>query len=422
MPSPCPAGSSRSAAARSCRQRTAPPSSRPGSSSTCAPRRRPWRAGWTVPPTGRCSTPATVSAASATCWSPAALSMRPPATSPSTPTAAASSRSPRRCRSGTSAASARWQAGDALTAWSTAAATVPVVTPTRTYPVLVGRGLLDRLDELLPELPGATVAALVHPRALAPLAWQAGQALSSRGLEVHALEVPDGEDAKRLAVVSDLYQRLAAIPAHRPDPLVALGGGATTDVAGFTAATWLRGVPLVNLPTTLLGMVDAAIGGKTAVDLPAGKNLAGAFHQPVAVAADLDTLASLPAAELRSGMAEVIKAGLIADPALAAACGRNASEAIGEPPDLDALAPLVEAAIRVKAAVVSSDERAAGLPVGGTDLDPDAILDAMATDKKTTGGGLRLVLLREVGRAELLPAPPRAVLVEAIRALAEEPK
>jgi len=393
---------------------------------------------------------------------------------------------------------------------ATRPATIPVATPTGTYPVVVGRGLIDQLDELLPELSGATVAALVHPNALAERARQAGRALARRGLEVRALEVPDGEAAKRLAVVEDLYERLAAIPTHRPDPVIALGGGATTDVAGFAAATWLRGVPLVNLPTTLLAMVDAAIGGKTGVDLPAGKNLAGAFHQPVAVIADLDTLATLPAAELRSGMAEVIKAGLIADPALAAACARDAGRAVRG--DLDALAPLVEAAIRVKAAVVGADEReagrrvtlnyghtlghalerlagyqglrhgeavalgmifaarvaeatglaapglaaghaallrAAGLPVGGVDLDPAAVLDAMATDKKASGlthrgaprqpwdrpadlpaagprppnpPGLRLVLLREVGKAEVLPAPPRPVLVEAIRSLAEEPE
>ncbi len=352
------------------------------------------------------------------------------------------------------------------------------------YPVYVGRALLGRLDELLPPLPGAGVAALVHPGALAPLAERAGGALARRGLAVHRLEVPEGEAAKWLAVVEGLYQRLAAIPVHRPDPVVALGGGATTDVAGFAAATWLRGVPLVSVPTTLLGMVDAAIGGKTGVDLHAGKNLVGAFHQPGVVVADLDTLATLPAAELRSGMAEVIKAGLIADPALAVACRERAGAVLAG--DLDALAPLVEAAIRVKAGVVAADEReagrrailnyghtlghalerlagfgglrhgeavalgmvfaarvaeaiglagpglvaghvellrAAGLPVGGVDLDPAAVLEAMATDKKHSGAaGPRLVLLRAPGQPELVPAPERSVLIAAIRALAELPR
>jgi 3-dehydroquinate synthase len=172
--------------------------------------------------------------------------------------------------------------------------------------------------------------------------------------------------------VAGLYERLAAIPARRADPVVAVGGGATTDVAGFAAATWLRGVPLVNVPTTVLGMVDAAIGGKTGVDLDAGKNLVGAFHQPVAVVADLDTLAGLPAAEVRSGLAEVAKAGLAGDPALAEALARSAGPAVAADPA--ALAPLVEGAVRVKAAVVGADEHehehedggdgAAGTPVG----------------------------------------------------------
>jgi 3-dehydroquinate synthase len=223
------------------------------------------------------------------------------------------------------------------------------------YPVLIGAGLVDRLDELLPELPGAEAAAVVAARPVAAVAERVGRALGRRGLAVHHLEVPAGEEAKRLEVVAGLYERLAAVPTRRADPVVAVGGGATTDVAGFAAATWLRGVPLVNVPTTVLGMVDAAVGGKTGVDLPAGKNLVGAFHQPAAVVADLDTLAGLPAAEVRSGLAEVAKAGLAGDPALAEALRRSAGPAVAADPD--ALAPLVEGAVRVKAAVVAADER-----------------------------------------------------------------
>jgi 3-dehydroquinate synthase len=367
---------------------------------------------------------------------------------------------------------------------SLAGATIPVQAASAGYEVHVGRGLVDRLDTLLPPLPGARVAAVVRPAALAGVAERAARALAGRGLAAHQLEVPEGELAKRLDVVETLYQRLAAIPAHRADPVVAVGGGATTDAAGFTAATWLRGVPLISLPTTLLAMVDAAIGGKTGVDLDAGKNLVGAFHQPSAVVADLDTLATLPRPELRAGMAEVIKAGLIADPDLAAACLERAPAAVAG--DLDALGPLVEAAIRVKAEVVGADEReagrravlnyghtlghalerlagyrglrhgeavalgmvfaarvaeavglatpglveghlellrAAGLPAGGVELDPDAVLEAMGTDKKHggAGGGLRLVLLGAPGKPELVPAPDRGVLVEAIRSLATDP-
>jgi 3-dehydroquinate synthase len=245
--------------------------------------------------------------------------------------------------------------GRPLTLEPGTAARVQVPTGGGGYPVLIGTGLVDRLDELLPELPGAEAAAVVAPRPVAGVAERVGRALGRRGLAVHHLEVPAGEEAKRLEVVAGLYERLAAVPTRRADPVVAVGGGATTDVAGFAAATWLRGVPLVNVPTTVLGMVDAAVGGKTGVDLPAGKNLVGAFHQPVAVVADLDTLAGLPAAEVRSGLAEVAKAGLAGDPALAEALRRSAGPAVAADPD--ALAPLVEGAVRVKAAVVAADER-----------------------------------------------------------------
>jgi 3-dehydroquinate synthase len=234
-------------------------------------------------------------------------------------------------------------------------ARVRVATGGGGYPVLIGTGLVDRLEELLPPLPGSEAAAVVASAPVAAVADRVGRALGRHGLAVHRLEVPAGEEAKRLEVLAGLYERLAAVPTRRADPVVAVGGGATTDVAGFAAATWLRGVPLVNVPTTVLGMVDAAIGGKTGVDLDAGKNLVGAFHQPVAVVADLDTLAGLPAAEVRSGLAEVAKAGLAGDPALAEALARSAGPAVAADPD--ALAPLVEGAVRVKAAVVAADER-----------------------------------------------------------------
>jgi 3-dehydroquinate synthase len=240
------------------------------------------------------------------------------------------------------------------------AARVQVPTAGGGYPVLVGTGLVDRLDELLPPFPGAEAAAVVFSRPLSAVADRVARAAGRRGLAVHRLEVPAGEEAKRLEVVAGLYERLAAVPTRRADPVLAVGGGATTDVAGFAAATWLRGVPLVNLPTTVLGMVDAAVGGKTGVDLDAGKNLVGAFHQPVAVVADLDTLAGLPAAEVRSGLAEVAKAGLVGDPALAEALHRSAGPAVAADPD--ALAPLVEGAVRVKAAVVGADEHEDAAP------------------------------------------------------------
>ena len=252
-------------------------------------------------------------------------------------------------------------AGPAAVAGAAALRTVRVDTGHGGYPVLIGRGLVDRLDELLPPFPGAEAAAVVASPPLAAVAGRAGRAVARRGLALHQLEVPAGEEAKRLEVVAGLYRGLAAVPTRRADPVLAVGGGATTDVAGFAAATWLRGVPLVNVPTTVLAMVDAAVGGKTGVDLAEGKNLVGAFHQPVAVVADLDTLAGLPAAEVRSGLAEVAKAGLVGDPALAEALAAAAGPAAAGDPE--ALAPLVEGAVRVKAAVVGADEHETG-PAG----------------------------------------------------------
>ncbi|HJW35871.1 MAG TPA: 3-dehydroquinate synthase family protein [Actinomycetes bacterium] len=361
-------------------------------------------------------------------------------------------------------------------------ASVTVPTARGGYPVRIGTGLVDRLDQLLPAFPGAEAAAVVSCGPVAEAAGRAGQALGRRGLAVHQLEVPAGEEAKRLEVVAGLYERLAAIPTRRADPVVAVGGGATTDVAGFAAATWLRGVPLVNLPTTVLGMVDAAVGGKTGVDVPAGKNLVGAFHQPVAVVADLDTLAGLPAAEVRSGLAEVAKAGLVGDPALAEALARAAGLAVAADPV--ALAPLVEGAVRVKAAAVAADEHEeAGDALGRLSLNyghtlghalerlggyrgirhgeavalgmvfaarvaeavglarpglADGHVELLAALGLPVGGvrldpdqvlaamatdkkhrqGLRLVLLRRPGEPEVVAAPDRRVLVAAIRSLA----
>jgi 3-dehydroquinate synthase len=183
--------------------------------------------------------------------------------------------------------------------------------------------------------------------------------LADAGYRVHAEEVPDGEAAKQLAVAARLWSRLAEQRVSRSDCIVGIGGGAATDLAGFVAATWLRGVRLVLVPTTLLGIVDAAVGGKTAIDIPEGKNLVGAFHAPAGVLADLATLATLPRDEYVSGLAEVIKAGFIADPVIldlveddpegaTVPHGRHARE-------------LVERAVRFKAGVVSSDFREAGV-------------------------------------------------------------
>lgn len=238
--------------------------------------------------------------------------------------------------------------------------TVTVELGERSYPVVVGRGALTELTPLGRELAaGDSVrAALVTQTPVADHARRVARRLEAAGLAVEVLTVPDGEQAKSLAVLGDLYRRLAALPLGRRDVVVAVGGGVVGDLAGFVAATWHRGVRVVQVPTSLVAQVDAAIGGKTAINLPAGKNLVGAFHQPVAVIADVDTLASLGRRELVAGLAEVVKYGLIRDPSILQTLDRDPeAAAAGAPP---VMADLVVRSAAVKAAVVAADEHDAG--------------------------------------------------------------
>jgi 3-dehydroquinate synthase len=226
----------------------------------------------------------------------------------------------------------------------------------RPYEVVVGHGAAGEL----PSLMGADVRTVVviHPAGLGELARPVFRALRRAGYQVHAEPIPDGEAAKDIAVAAGLWSRLAAHRLTRSDAIVGLGGGAATDLAGFTAATWLRGVRLVLMPTTLLAVVDAAVGGKTAVNIPEGKNLVGAFYPPAGVVADLDALAFLPRAEYVSGLAEVIKAGFIADPVILELieAGPERAGQPGGPHERE----LIERAVRVKATVVTADLREAG--------------------------------------------------------------
>lgn len=219
------------------------------------------------------------------------------------------------------------------------------------YDVVIGHGVLDRLPGLL----GAGVRRVALVRA-------PGLSLDVPGhladYEVLDLEVPDGESAKTAAVVADCWERLGAAGFTRSDAVVTLGGGATTDVGGFVAATWLRGVRVVHVPTSLLGMVDAAVGGKTGIDTGAGKNLVGSFHEPAGVLCDLDLLATLPAAELVSGLGEVVKCGFIADPAILEIVEADPAAVLD--PGSEALSALIERSIKVKADVVAGDLKEAG--------------------------------------------------------------
>jgi 3-dehydroquinate synthase len=235
--------------------------------------------------------------------------------------------------------------------------TVPVAG--RSYDVVIGPDLLPRADEILPDLPGATRAFVVADRTVAD-AWfgPVCEALGRRDVHAVLFAVPAGEAAKTLDVYRTLLHQLATQEAHRQDPVVALGGGSTGDLAGFVASTYMRGTPLVQMPTTLTAQVDAAIGGKTAVNLPEGKNLVGAFHHPVVVICEIRALASVGDREYRSGLAEVAKYALTLDTVLLDELERDPGPVLARDPD--ALERIVTRCVIAKAACVAQDERDAG--------------------------------------------------------------
>ena len=219
------------------------------------------------------------------------------------------------------------------------------------YDVVVGHGVSDRVTDLLG--PGVRQVLLVRPDPLATLAAPVVARLREAGLTVHEAAVPDHELAKTAEVAAGLWATLGQHAFTRSDAVVAVGGGTVTDLAGFVAATWLRGVPVVHVPTTLLAMVDAAVGGKTGINTAEGKNLVGAFHEPAGVLCDLDALQTLPRADLVAGLAEVVKAGFIADPLILELVEADPEGATRW--DGPHTRELVERAIAVKAEVVAQD-------------------------------------------------------------------
>jgi 3-dehydroquinate synthase len=222
----------------------------------------------------------------------------------------------------------------------------------RPYPVIIGTGLLNDLARVLD---GRHRVAILHQPVLNQTAEAIRSRLAEQGIDAHRIEIPDAEAGKELPVVGFIWDVLGRIGIGRQDAVVSLGGGAATDVAGFAAATWLRGVDVVHVPTTLLGMVDAAVGGKTGINTDAGKNLVGAFHQPLAVLVDLATLESLPHNEIVAGMAEIVKAGFIADPVILDMIEADPAAALD--PTGSVLPELIRRAIVVKAEVVAADEK-----------------------------------------------------------------
>jgi 3-dehydroquinate synthase len=235
--------------------------------------------------------------------------------------------------------------------------TVPV--PGRSYDVVVSSGLLERVDTVLPDLGVAERAFVVTDAALADtLAEPLERSLRAYGLHPLTLPVPSGEEAKTLPVASALLHQLAAQGAHRDDLVVALGGGSTGDLAGFVASTYMRGMPFLQVPTTLTAQVDAAIGGKTAVNLPEGKNLVGTFHQPIAVLCDVDVLETVPERGYRTGLAEVAKYALALDPILLAQLEADPAPILAREPA--ALESLVARCAATKAQAVAEDEHDRG--------------------------------------------------------------
>ncbi len=228
------------------------------------------------------------------------------------------------------------------------------------YDVVIGEEVLDRLPAMLG--PGVRRTALLAPPALADHVLPVRRLLDDAGYHVLALDVPDGEAAKDASVAATCWAALGRAGFTRSDAVVTVGGGATTDMGGFVAATWLRGVRVVHVPTTLLAMVDAAVGGKTGLNTAEGKNLVGAFHEPAGVLCGLRTLETLPHAELVSGLAEVVKCGFIADPAILDLV--EGSRAAATTPGTAELAELVTRAVRVKAEVVSADLKESGGSAG----------------------------------------------------------
>jgi 3-dehydroquinate synthase len=356
---------------------------------------------------------------------------------------------------------------------------IPVDLGARAYRILVGARALRRVG---PELRGAGVGrkiALVTDRTIAALHGAAAtESLREAGFEVLDLLVPEGEAAKTLAVAESCWDALLAAGHDRTSTVAALGGGAVGDLAGFVAATYMRGMNFVQLPTTVLAQVDASIGGKTGIDRPGAKNLVGAFHQPRLVIADTGVLGSLPEREFRSGLAEVIKHGIVLDAAYFDEVESSLPRLLARDPDT--LTRVVAGSCRLKARVVERDEREselravlnyghtighaleaatgyarwahgeavslgiaaeaglaerlgiarpettlrqvrlldrAGLPVRGLDLEPAAVLEAIRRDKKARDGRVPFVLAPEIGRFRLVfDVPPEAV-VEALRAV-----
>jgi len=234
--------------------------------------------------------------------------------------------------------------------------TVPVSEP---YEVVIGNGVISELPTMFAD--GVNKVFLIYPEPLLHLVAPVKEVLHQAGLTVIAHAVPDAEAQKTSEVLAKCWELAALLGITRSDAIVTVGGGATTDLGGFVAATWLRGIQVVHVPTSLLAMVDAAVGGKTGINTPEGKNLVGSFYQPKGVICDLDMLNTLPSRDLAAGLAEVVKCGFISDPVILDLVKQNASQLVpwrGAETDKETwavVAELIERAVRVKAHIAGDD-------------------------------------------------------------------
>ncbi|MDX6261804.1 MAG: 3-dehydroquinate synthase, partial [Kribbellaceae bacterium] len=259
------------------------------------------------------------------------------------------------------ASSAAGPAGAASAGAGSAGAKRIRVAAASPYDVVIGNNLLGELPGLLGD--DVRRVAVIHPRALRTSGDAIRDDLVAGGYTAHAIEIPDAEEAKSAEVLAYCWSVLGQAGFTRSDAIVSIGGGTTTDLAGFVAATWLRGVKVVHIPTTLLGMVDAAVGGKTGINTAEGKNLVGAFWEPAGVLCDLAALETLPRNDYVSGLAEVVKCGFIADPVILELVEADPEGASS--PAYKHTEELIARAIQVKADTVGADLREKTTVAGG---------------------------------------------------------
>jgi 3-dehydroquinate synthase len=297
---------------------------------------------------------------------------------------------------------------------------IDVATPSRAYAVTIADGAIDRLGRLLDQLKTPERRFVVS----SPLVWRLHGPQVARAIRVEPLLVPDGERFKLLATVTRVYDGLLRASADRATTLVTFGGGVIGDMAGFAAATYLRGVTLVHVPTTLLAQVDSAIGGKVGVNHPQGKNLIGAFYQPHAVVIDPSVLGTLPRREFRAGLYEVIKYGMTSSPSLFDRVANDRKAIFAR--HADSLTPVIAESCRIKAEVVSIDEREAGprriLNFGHT---AGHALEAVTKYRRFRHGeavAYGMLVAAELGRARgALAEPARQALADLIASLGPLP-